>query len=137
MTEIYGQIIIESFAAALAFSLKGELALKAALAFGEMPAEKLLACAFAGAVAGHLVNYAAGRMLILFIEKESVLTPALTLRFQKVRTFVERYCSWLVLFCFIGVAGSFITLFAGIFRVRFLIFIALLIAGRVAGYFVL
>lgn len=92
-------------------------------------------CATLGNTLGSCVNYALGRYALHWQHKRWFpVTPA---QLTKGQQWFSNYGKWSLLLAWVPIIGDPITLFAGIMRLRFAVFLVLTAIGKAARYAIL
>jgi len=91
-----------------------------------------IAVAAAGNTAGAVVNWLLGRFLSQFSERRWY--PLTQAQQQRASAWFQRFGLWSLLFAWLPVVGDPLTVVAGVLRVRFLPFLALVAVGKTARY---
>ena len=86
----------------------------------------MLCGAILGSILGSSLNYGLGRLILTCINKEKYSQK---MDINKVSYYFTRYGLWLLLFPFVPAYGSFLTVVAGLLRIRFIWFFALITLG--------
>ena len=127
-------LAIAAFLAATILPLSSELVLATLLISGENPTILLIVATTAN-VAGSTVNYAIGRWgSNMVLHRWLGLTPAQT---DKAEGQFNKYGKWSLLFAWLPVIGDPITLVAGMFKVRFFLFLLLVTIGKFGRYWLI
>ncbi|NOQ77178.1 MAG: DedA family protein [Methylococcaceae bacterium] len=125
---------LSAFLAATFLPLSSELVLTSLLLAGENPTV-LLIIATIGNVAGSTLNYALGRW-----GSDTILHRWLRLSSQqtdKAGQQFSRYGKWSLLFAWVPIIGDPLTFIAGLFKVNFVLFLALVTLGKFARYWII
>ncbi|MCQ8896699.1 DedA family protein [Limnobacter humi] len=96
------------------------------------PVWALLLVATAGNTLGSVINYALGRWLLHFQDRRWFVFKADQL--DRVTQTFNRYGRWSLLFAWLPVVGDPLTFVAGVLRVPFWPFLALVAVGKAARY---
>jgi membrane protein YqaA with SNARE-associated domain len=125
---------ISAFLAATILPLSSELVLSGLLIAGEPPFA-LLIVATVGNVAGSTVNYALGRWgANTIFHRWLKLTPH---QINAAEQRFNRYGKWSLLFSWLPVIGDPLTFIAGMFKVKFFLFLVLVTIGKFGRYWVI
>lgn len=134
MNEIYIELALDSFLAALIFPFHGEFILRAVLAFDEYNKNLLFTIAFCASILGHITNYVIGGLLNKLVEKEPWFHGKIKERYSKISSFLSGYPVCMLIFSGVSIAGSFLTLFAGFFRIRFYLVLIMIVLAKIIYY---
>lgn len=124
-------LFLSAFLAATVFPFYSEAILVGLLQAGEPPLALLLVAA-TGNILGSVVNYVLGRYLLHFQHKPWFYFKLSSL--SRVQQLFQRYGVWSLLFAWVPVVGDPLTLLAGMMRVHFSLFLALVALGKVIRY---
>ena len=125
-------LLLISFLAATILPLSSELALASLLKTNEYNSFVLIGTASLGNILGSVFNWLLGFYLFKYINKkwfpfkENQIIAA-SKRFQK-------FGIWSLLFVWVPIIGDPLTFVAGILRVNFLLFLALVTIGKISRY---
>jgi len=128
----YLSLLLISFLAATILPLSSELALASLLKTNEYNSFVLIGTASLGNILGSVFNWLLGFYLFKYINKkwfpfkENQIIAA-SKRFQK-------FGIWSLLFVWVPIIGDPLTFVAGILRVNFLLFLALVTIGKISRY---
>ncbi|WP_448203087.1 YqaA family protein [Azospirillum sp. sgz302134] len=134
MAEIaaYSGLFMTAFLAATVFPAQSELLLAGMHASGNYGHWALLGVATVGNVLGSAANWALGRYLMHFQDRRWFpVTPGMV---DRATRWYQRFGLWSLLLAWMPVIGDPLTLVAGILRVDFRIFLALVTLGKGARY---
>ncbi len=131
-TEAYSFLFSDSFMAALVVPERSELVFGTMQSFGGYNMMLAIILAALGSTLGFLVNYGLGR-LVLLCEKHEVL-PKRSHHLDDAATSFRRYGIWMLPFACIPVFGTAATIAAGLSRVQLMVFLPLLLLGRIGWY---
>ncbi len=127
-------LFLNAFVAATILPAASEIALWALVAHNPAMLWPAIAVAAAGNTAGAVVNWLLGRFLSGFSDRKWYpLTPG---RQQRAAAWFQRFGLWSLLFAWLPVVGDPLTVVAGILRVRFPIFLALVAVGKTGRYII-
>ena len=98
----------------------------------QRPAGLVLAIATFGNTLGAAVNWGLGRFLLHFRDRRWF--PADRPALDRAQRWFQRYGVWSMLLAWLPVVGDALTIVAGIMRVRFVVFVALVAIGKGARY---
>jgi membrane protein YqaA with SNARE-associated domain len=127
-------LFLSSFIAATILPAASEIVLWTIIADSPAMLWPAIATAAAGNTAGAVVNWLLGRFLSGFSERKWYpLTPA---QQQRAAAWFQRFGLWSLLFAWLPVVGDPLTVVAGILRVRFPIFLALVAVGKTGRYII-
>ncbi len=129
----YLSLFASAFLAATLLPFYSEVVL-VTLMMGDHHQGLLWASATLGNTLGACVNWWLGRYLLHFQHKRWF--PASKERLEKSQYYFQRYGVWSLLFSWLPVGGDALTLVAGIMRVNFWLFFALVLIGKGARYYV-
>ena len=125
---------ISAFLAATILPVSSVLVLSSLLIAGESPLVLLL-IATVGNVAGSTVNYALGRWgANTIFHRWFQLTPH---QINAAEQRFNRYGKWSLLFSWLPVIGDPLTFIAGMFKVKFFLFLVLVTIGKFGRYWVI
>ncbi|MDA1099860.1 MAG: DedA family protein [Proteobacteria bacterium] len=125
-------LFLNAFVAATILPAASEVMLWAMVANNPAMLWPAIAVAAAGNTAGAVVNWLLGRFLSEFSgRKWYPLTPQ---RQQRASAWFQRFGLWSLLFAWLPVVGDPLTVVAGVLRVRFPVFLALVAAGKTGRY---
>ena len=127
----YLSLFITGFIAATLLPASSEVLLLALLQQGFSPGLLWLS-ATAGNTLGSCVNWYLGREILRFQHKRWF--PASRDSLQRAERHFKRYGYWSLLFAWLPVVGDPLTIVAGVLRMRFSVFVALVLAGKGARY---
>jgi membrane protein YqaA with SNARE-associated domain len=128
----YLSLFLISFLAATILPLSSELTLASLLNADEHNSLTLIATASLGNILGSIFNWLLGFYLFKYINKkwfpfkENQINAA-SKRFSK-------FGVWSLLFAWLPIVGDPLTFVAGILRINFLLFIALVTVGKITRY---
>jgi membrane protein YqaA with SNARE-associated domain len=125
-------LMIVAFLAATLLPGSSEAALVALIAWYPASTVTLFAVATAGNIAGATLNWWLGCFLHRFVGRRWF--PANVRQINQAAGLFTRYGSWVLLFSWLPIIGDPLTLVAGLLRVRFAIFLALVAIGKAARY---
>jgi len=127
-----GSLFMTAFLAATILPAQSELLLAGLHLTDQHNKWLLVGVATAGNVLGAVVNWFLGRYLIHFQERKwfPIRKKALT----KATNFYQKYGVWTLLLAWMPIIGDPLTMVAGMFRTRFLLFITLVTIGKAARY---
>jgi len=129
----YLSLFLISFLAATILPLSSELTLASLLNADEHNSLSLIATASLGNILGSIFNWLLGFYLFKYINKkwfpfkENQINAA-SKRFSK-------FGVWSLLFAWLPIVGDPLTFVAGILKINFLLFIALVTIGKITRYF--
>ena len=132
MLEGYGSLFAGSFLAATVLPGSSEALLLALAVTGRFDSFILILVASAGNVLGSAVNWALGYSLQRW--KDYWWLPVKADQLDHASKLFARYGLWTLLLAWLPVVGDPLTVIAGVFRVRFFIFLALVALGKTARY---
>ena len=128
----YLSLLLISFLAATIIPMSSELALAGLLSKNDHSSFVLIATASLGNILGSVFNWLLGFYLFKYINKkwfpfkENQINAA-SKRFSK-------FGVWSLLFAWLPIVGDPLTFVAGILRINFLLFIALVTVGKITRY---
>ena len=129
----YFSLLLISFLAATVLPLSSELVLVSQLKTNEHNSFMLIATASLGNISGSIFNWLLGFYLFKYIKKkwfpfkENQINIAAR-RFRK-------FGVWSLLFAWVPIIGDPLTFIAGILKVNFFLFLALVALGKISRYF--
>lgn len=132
---VYGGLLAVSFLAATLLPAQSEAVLAGLLLADRQPAALLVLVASLGNVAGSAVNWWLGRGIERFHSRRWF--PVSEAGLARAQAWFSRLGQWCLLFAWLPVVGDPLTLVAGIMRVPFGPFLALVATGKVARYLVI
>jgi membrane protein YqaA with SNARE-associated domain len=131
----YSALAGSAFLAATIFPAQSELVLAALLAEGEHSTALLLLAATVANTLGSVVNWALGRALTGPAARRWLrIAPE---RLEQARRLYERWGAWSLLLAWVPFIGDPLTVAAGALRLRLVLFLPLVAAGKAARYAVL
>lgn len=130
----YISLFLTAFLAATVLPLSSEVLLATFIYQGHLPLMLWLA-ATAGNTLGSCVNWLLGRECLRWQDKKWF--PCSPEQLQRAQLRFQRYGQWTLLFAWVPVIGDPLTLIAGVMRVKFLMFFALVLIGKAARYAVI
>ncbi len=133
--EGYGALFLSAFLAATIVPFSSEIVLGGMAASGEFNSLGLLAAASAGNVMGATVNWGLGRYCLHWQDRRWF--PVKRRDLDRAGRWFNRYGVWSLLLAWVPVVGDPLTFAAGILRVRFPLFLALVAIGKTGRYLVL
>ena len=130
--EAYGGLFASGFLAATLLPLSSELVLVGLLAAGGYDVGLLWFAATLGNSLGAAVNWALGRYCLRWRERRwfPISGPAL----ERAGRWFRRFGVWSLVMAWLPVVGDPLTFAAGVMRVNFWLFMALVAAGKGARY---
>ena len=131
---VYFSLFCSGLLAATLFPASSEIVLLALLQQGYNPLWLFIA-ATAGNTLGSCVNWYLGLKLLTFQHKRWFLVSAAAL--SRAQQQFQRFGSWSLLFAWLPVVGDPLTLVAGVLKVRFKVFLLLVLVGKAARYAIL
>ncbi len=131
---VYIGIFVAAFLAATIVPFYSEVAVGAAVLGGKSPWLVWLV-ASVGNTLGAVVNGILGRVLgLMHVERLLRIKPQ---EMERVQRWFGKYGVWSLLLAWLPIGGDAITVVAGVMRVRWIPFVALVFAGKAARYAVL
>lgn len=130
----YFSLFCSGLLAATLFPASSEIVLLALLQQGYNPLWLFIA-ATAGNTLGSCVNWYLGLKLLNFQHKRWFPVSAAAL--SRAQQQFQRFGSWSLLFAWLPVVGDPLTLVAGVLKVRFKLFLLLVLVGKAARYAIL
>jgi membrane protein YqaA with SNARE-associated domain len=124
-----------SFFAATIFPLGSEFFLLGLHAKGDFSFWVLLVVASVGNVLGSVLNYVLGRFLLHFQDRKWF--PVQGKSIDKASGFYNKYGVWSLLLAWVPILGDPLTVLAGMFKVRFVVFLTLMSVGKIGRYYFL
>ena len=128
----YAGLFAAAFVAATILPAQSELLLGAMLVSGRFDATLLLAVATAGNVLGSVVNWVLGRYFAHYREKRWF--PASPATMARAETWFARFGPAVLLLSWVPVIGDPLTVFAGVLRMRFTIFLLFVTIAKGGRY---
>lgn len=116
--EAYSLLFADSLMEILVLPPHVAYVLKTMLGFGGYQTLWMFACVSGGVVAGSLINWLLGRLLINCRDKEWVIVE--TPKLDKAMAFCRKFLSWLLLLGWVPGLGGILMMVAGFSKVRFL-----------------
>ena len=129
---IYAGLFASAFLAATILPAQSELGLAALLSMGALPAFWLIAVASIGNILGAVVNWVLGRKFEQLKSKKWF--PATGSQLERAANWFQRFGVWSLLFSWMPIIGDPITLAAGVFGVRFCLFLLLVAIAKTVRY---
>ena len=126
-------LFLSAFLAATILPLSSEAVLAALTATEGPDVLLLVAVATVGNTLGALVNWLLGRFCLRWRDRKWFPVKALAL--ARATRWFQHWGSWTLLFAWLPVVGDPLTLVAGILRVNFWLFLALVASGKAVRYF--
>jgi membrane protein YqaA with SNARE-associated domain len=131
---MYFSLFLSGFVAATLFPASSEALLLLLLNQGGVPLW-LFVAATTGNTLGSCVNWYLGLKLLNFQHKRWF--PVSGAALNRAQLQFQRFGSWSLLFAWLPVLGDPLTLIAGVLKVRFSLFLLLVLLGKAARYAVL
>ena len=131
MTEIFG-LFLSGFLSATLLPGSSEALLVALLIQEQQNVYFLVIAVTIGNVLGSVVNWYLGRYLMHFQSRKWF--PLRKHQIEKAQAWFSRYGIWSLLFAWLPIIGDPLTLVAGILKVRFSLFLILVLVGKLARY---
>jgi membrane protein YqaA with SNARE-associated domain len=128
----YSTLAGSAFLAATIAPAQSELVLAALLAEGAHSTPLLLLAATVANTLGSVVNWALGRALTGPAARRWV--PIAPERLERARRLYERWGAWSLLLAWVPFIGDPLTIAAGAMRLRLVLFVPLVAAGKAARY---
>ena len=125
-------LFVSAFLSATLLPGSSEAALVALLALRPSDPVLLVAVATAGNVLGSAVNWAMGRFFAHFSDRPWF--PVSAAAFERATAWYGRFGIWSLLFAWLPVVGDPLTVAAGVLRVGFWRFVALVTLGKAGRY---
>ena len=126
-------LFLSAFLAATILPLSSEAVLAALTATEGPDVLLLVAVATVGNTAGALINWLLGRFCLRWRDRKWF--PVKPLALARATRWFQHWGSWTLLFAWLPVVGDPLTLVAGILRVNFWLFLALVAVGKAVRYF--
>ncbi|WP_349814222.1 YqaA family protein [Rheinheimera oceanensis] len=130
----YFSLFCSGLLAATLFPASSEILLLALLQQGYNPLW-LFVAATAGNTLGSCINWYLGLKLLKFQHKRWF--PVSEAALSRAQQQFQRFGSWSLLFAWLPVVGDPLTLVAGVLKVRFKVFVLLVLVGKAARYAIL
>jgi|TARA_B100001093_G_scaffold216504_1_gene207737 membrane protein YqaA with SNARE-associated domain len=130
---IYLSLFVVSFLAATILPASSELTLAGLLGTKDYNALALLISASLGNILGSVFNWFLGFYLLQSINKKWL--PLNQTQINKASIQFQKFGLWSLLFAWLPIVGDPLTFVAGILKIRFYIFLALVSVGKIARYF--
>ena len=130
---VYISLFLISFLAATIFPLSSELTLASLLYTSEHNSFILIIAASLGNILGSIFNWLLGFYLFEYINKKWF-----PFKENQINTAARRFRKfgvWSLLFAWVPIIGDPLTFVAGILRINFLIFLVLVMVGKISRYF--
>lgn len=128
----YGGLFAAAFVAATVLPAQSEVVFATLLMSGRYEPSVLLLTATTANVLGSVLNWYLGRNLARF--RNAAWFPFSSASMDKAEARFSRYGHWVLLFSWVPVIGDPLTLVAGVLRVRFLIFVVIVIVAKFMRY---
>jgi len=132
---VYAGLFLNAFVAATLLPAASEATFGALLLAGEGSALLLFLAATAGNTAGSCINWWLGREARRFQGRRWF--PFKTDQFDRASGRFQRYGVWSLLFAWLPIIGDPLTFIAGTLKIRFCLFLPLVLAGKAARYSVI
>ena len=132
---IYLSLFAVSFLAASILPISSELTLVSLLSSENYNSLALLFSASLGNILGSVLNWFLGYYLIKHINKKWF--PFSQLQIDKTSYWFRKFGIWSLLFVWVPILGDPLTITAGILKIHFFLFLALVSLGKIARYFFL
>lgn len=132
---LYGGLFLTAFVAATLLPAGSEAAFAALLAAESGDPVVLFFCAVTGNTLGACLNWWLGLKALHFQNRRWV--PFSAEQIDKASKRFKRYGSWSLLFAWLPVVGDPLTFIAGSLRIRFALFLPLVLAGKAGRYAVI
>mgnify|MGYP003683237439 FL=1 len=130
---IYLSLFTVSFLAATILPASSELTLAGLLITKEYNSLVLLLCASFGNILGSILNWFIGHYLIKCVNKKWF--PFSQTQIDNSSFWFKKFGIWSLLFAWVPIFGDPLTVVAGIFKIRFIIFLTLVSSGKILRYF--
>jgi membrane protein YqaA with SNARE-associated domain len=127
-------LFLSAFISATLVPMSSEVVLAALIAAKGWNVVLLVLVATAGNTLGSVVNWALGQFCLHW--RDSRWFPISEAKLEQGSDWFRRFGTWSLLFAWLPVIGDPLTFAAGIARVRFPLFLALVLAGKLARYVV-
>ena len=128
----YLSLLLISFLAATIFPLSSELTLASLLYTIEHNSFILIIAASLGNILGSIINWLLGFYLFEYINKKWF--PFKENQINKATNRFNKFGVWSLLFAWVPIIGDPLTFIAGILKINFLLFLALVSFGKVSRY---
>lgn len=132
---LYGGLFLTAFIAATLLPAGSEAAFAALLAAGSGDPVVLFLCVSAGNTLGACFNWWLGLKALHFQDRGWF--PFSVQQIEKASLRFKRYGSWSLLFAWLPVVGDPLTFVSGVLRIRFFLFLPLVLIGKVGRYAVI
>lgn len=129
---IYVGVFSSAFLAATLLPVSSEVAVALAARLDGVDLTALWLVASAGNTLGALVNRALGRFALRWSDRRWF--PASPAQLERGQAWFERWGVWTLLLAWVPVIGDALTVVAGVARVRLLVFVLLVGAGKAGRY---
>ncbi|NBO19685.1 MAG: hypothetical protein EBV03_10785 [Proteobacteria bacterium] len=130
---LYTSLFLDSFTSAVFVMLQSDIYYPAMLAMGSFHVPTVSLLAFLGAMLGASINWMMGS-LVATAKRQSALAQGkndVSGTFGTIMKYAERYGIWLLLFSWISIFGGLVSLFAGVFGIRYWRALGVLALGRI------
>jgi membrane protein YqaA with SNARE-associated domain len=128
----YAGLFVAAFVAATVLPAQSELVLATMLISGRFNTSTLLAVATAGNVLGSAVNWALGRYFAHYRERRWF--PASPAAMARAETWFARFGPAVLLLSWVPIIGDPLTVIAGVLKMRFLPFLAVVVIAKGGRY---
>ena len=132
---IYLSLFTVSFLAATILPASSELTLAGLLSTKNYNPLFLLFSASLGNILGSIINWFIGYYLIKCVNKKWF--PFSQTQIDNSSFWFKKFGIWSLLFAWVPIFGDPLTVVAGIFKIRFIIFLTLVSSGKILRYFFL
>ena len=129
----YFSLFLISFLAATILPLSSELALASLLNQNEYNSFILIVTASLGNILGSIFNWLLGFYLFKYINKKWFPFKENQINIASKR--FNKFGSWSLLFAWVPIIGDPLTFVAGVLKINFLLFLALVTVGKISRYF--
>ena len=124
-----------SFLAATIFPLSSELTLVGLMNSGSYNSYLLISIASLGNILGSVFNWLLGYYLLKYLNKKWF--PFKKKQIDQASIWFKKFGIWSLFFAWVPIVGDPLTFLAGILKVKFYIFIALVSIGKILRYTIL
>ena len=130
---VYLTLLLISFSAATILPLSSELTLASLLNTGNYSSFVLVGTASLGNILGSIFNWLLGFYLFKYINKKWFPFKENQINIASKR--FNKFGSWSLLFAWVPIIGDPLTFVAGVLKINFLLFLALVTVGKISRYF--
>jgi len=130
---VYFFLFLLSFLSATIFPLSSELTLVGLLRAGNYSSFLLISTASLGNILGSVFNWSLGFYLLKHMNKKWF--PFRESQINQTSNWFKKFGVWSLLFAWVPIVGDPLTFVAGILKINFLLFLILVVVGKISRYF--